>query len=709
MGTRAALYYKCTPPNIPKTRRMSSIPEAVSKAIQYFEAGRIQAAEQIFRQILQIQPNHLDALHWLGTVLEAQGNLDEASNAYRQALILKPDSFQAHFDLGTALLKQNKYQDAIACYQHALILNPEDPLAHSNLGSAFEGLGQLDEAILNYRRAAQLRPSDPVAYNSLGVALQKQGQLNDAAICFQQALALKPDYVIAHCNMGIAFQKQNRHDYAVTCYQNALVLNPDSSEAHYNLGMAWLQLGEFSAGWTDFEWRIKVKRLPEFRLPKWDGSPLTGRRILLYAEQGLGDTIQFIRYAQLVKNRGGHVIVACQPRLVGLFKNCSGIDVLVPQPKSSADGLPPFDFYLHLLSVPNVLGTTLDSIPHDVPYLQADERLVEQWGQELGSGNELKVGLAWQGNRLNPNDRGRSIRLAEFEPLARVQGVKFFSLQKGDGSEQVRPMAGRMEITDFSDRLDLATNAFVDTAAVMKNLDLVITSDMAVAHLAGALGVPVWVALSHSPDWRWLLSRDDSPWYPTMRLFRQEIPGDWASVFRRIAAELRHFGLPEGSDDRPLKTEILPSSGSGISLLVEASIGELVDKITILEIKSVRIIEAKKLANVRLELESLQTAYRKVLESIFKSTSKPDSLGDLVSQLKSVNEALWQIEDKIRDHERSKEFGPEFVELARSVYRQNDRRAALKRQINELLGSRIVEEKSYQEYDVPAGETVAGQ
>jgi tetratricopeptide (TPR) repeat protein len=535
---------------------MNSNSEVLANAVQNLDGGRILAAEQLFRQVLQADPDQLEALHRLGMLLTQTGRYEEAVEMILDAISLSPETPLLHSHLGTALLKQDRFDEAVACFQHALILNPEDVEAQIELGTAFEKLDQLDDAVMSYRRGVLLTPSDPVVYFKLGIALQKQGHLNDAAACFQQALALKPDYVAAHISMGIAFQKQNRLDYAITCYQNALTLNPDSAEARYNLGKAWLQLGELASGWPDFESRIKVKRLSEFRLPKWDGSRLTGRRILLYAEQGLGDTIQFIRYAQLVKNSGGHVIVACQPKLLALLKGCQGIDVLVPLPKNSAEGLPAFDFYLHLLSVPNVFGTTLESIPNDVPYLRADQRLVEQWSSEIGSGDELKVGIAWQGNRQSPNDRDRSIHLTEFEPLGLVQGTKFFNLQKGDGSEQVKVMQGRLKITDFSDRMDSTTGALVDTAAIMMNLDLVITSDMAVAHLAGALGVPVWVALKHSPSWRWLLSRDDCPWYPTMRLFRQEIAGDWGGVFRRMTAELRRFKLPDGSTERALKCQI---------------------------------------------------------------------------------------------------------------------------------------------------------
>ena len=666
--------------------------------------GKLDDAIANYQQALRLNPNDPVTHNNLGTALEGRGKLDEAVVCYRSAIRLTPDYYTAQNNLGTALLKLNDLDEAVASYREALRLKPDDAGAHNNLGAALEGQGKLDEAVASYQLAIRLKPNDAVAYNNLGNALQKQSKSADAVACYQQALRLKPDYVVAQSNLGTTLQRQNKLDDAIACYQQALRLKPDYADAHHNLGMAWLQTGNLASGWSQYEWRIKVNRLPEFRQSKWDGSPLAGRRILILAEQGLGDTLQFIRYIPLVKARGGHVIVACQPPLMGLLKCVEEIDELIPQPTDLRPELPPFDVYSYLLSVPNLLGTTLDTIPHRVPYMLADERFVERWRQELGHGNELKVGIAWQGNRLNSCDRGRSIRLEEFEPLGQIQNVRLISLQKGDGSEQVRQLAWCLPVTDFTDRMDDSTGPFLDTAAMMMNLDLVITSDTSVAHLAGALGVPVWVALAYSPDWRWLLDRDDSPWYPTMRLFRQETTGDWAGVFRRIARELRRFGQSKGANLRAIEFEMpsqFDSVASQNSVFVETSIGELADKVSILAIKSDRMSDPDKLKNVRRELETLRATFKSVLRSMSKEPSSQDELEVLVSQLKSVNESLWHVEDDIRDCERSKDFGPKFVELARSVYHQNDLRAALKRQINDLLGSKIVEEKSYRDYKVP--------
>jgi hypothetical protein len=340
------------------------------------------------------------------------------------------------------------------------------------------------------------------------------------------------------------------------------------------------------------------------------------------------------------------------------------------------DPPPEFDLHVPLLSLPRLLGTTLESVPADGPYLDADPDLVETWRHRLGAYPGLKIGIAWQGNPKFRLDWVRSIPLAQFAPLADVPGVHLLSLQKGAGREQLAAPERRFPVTDLGGQMDETTGAFMDTAAVMKNLDLVITSDTSIAHLAGALGVPVWVALNAVPDWRWLLNRDDSPWYPTMRLFRQTRPGHWEDVFHRMAEVLRER-LASPAVPRPITVEVAP--------------GELIDKITILQIKSEQITDATKRHHVGTELAVLAEA---------RDRAMPDSadLTRLAAELKAVNEALWRIEDEIRLCERDEDFGPRFIALARSVYHTNDRRAALKRQVNERLGSRLIEEKSYATY-----------
>jgi hypothetical protein len=320
-------------------------------------------------------------------------------------------------------------------------------------------------------------------------------------------------------------------------FRRAIRLAPNYAEAHKNLAHSLLRGGQFAEGWREYEWRWQCREFPRlpYTQPAWDGSPLEGRTLLLCAEQGLGDTIQFVRYAPLLKRRGGRTVVAAQKPLLPLLAGCPGIDALADRDAAP----PPYDVFAPLLSLPRLLGTTPADVPAEVPYLQARPDLVERWREELRPLDGFRVGIAWRGSPGYRMDRLRSFPLSHFEPLARLPGVRLVSLQKGPGVEQLRELDGRFPVVDLAGRLDEASGPFMDTAAVMRNLDLVVSCDTAVAHLAGALGVPVWLALSCAPEWRWLVGREDSPWYPTMRLFRQESAGAWEDVFRRMAAALR--------------------------------------------------------------------------------------------------------------------------------------------------------------------------
>jgi tetratricopeptide (TPR) repeat protein len=667
--------------------------------------GSFAEAMDAYQRALRLRPDYPEALNNLGAAQRQLGRLDEAIASCRHALRLRPDYADALCNLGDALFAKGEHDQAIAHHRQALRLNPNMPVAHTNLGCALLGVGKLDEAVAHLREALRLRPDYPEAYTNLGHALGAQRKLDEALACQREAIRLKPDFAEGYYNQGIALAELGRLDEALDSYRQALRLRPDYAEALENIGstllnqgrpdealasferalaiapeapsvrlaraVVWLLLGDYERGWPEYEWRWKCKEFtpPPFAQPTWDGSPLDGRTILLHAEQGLGDTLHMIRYAPLVKGRGGTVIVNAPAALHPLLARCPGIDRLV----APGSALPAFDVHASLLSLPSLFGTTVATIPAPDRYLTADPGLVARWRGELERYEGLRIGIAWQGNPRQGSDRQRSFPLAHFEALARVPGVHLFSLQKGPGSEQLQGLSGRFPVVDLGSTLDEAAGAFMDTAAVMMNLDLVIGADTSLVHLAGALGVPVWVALAYAADWRWLRHREDSPWYPSARLFRQSRPGDWPEVFGRMADALRSM---------PRK------SAEGRPILVEIGAGELIDKITILEIKAARFTDATKLGHVRKELDLLAAARDRTL-------TPSEGLSRLTAELKAVNESLWEVEDQIRLCERDGDFGPRFVELARSVYRQNDRRAALKRQINERLGSRLVEEKGF--------------
>jgi tetratricopeptide (TPR) repeat protein len=500
------------------------------------DQGRLDEAVASYRRALALKPGYAMACNNLGTALKDQGKLEEAAACFRRALQLKPDDAMACSNLADALKEQGRLAEAAACYRRALELKPDFAEGYTDLGCVLRDQGNLDEAVACYRRALELKPDLAEALANLGVAVRDQGNLDEAIACQRRALELKPDFAVAHANLGIVLVDQGRLAEAMACYRRALELKPDLPEARLNRALDWLLSGDFQHGWPEYEWRWRTKGHPRlsFRQPFWDGRPLEGKTILLHAEQGLGDTIQFVRYAAWVKDRGPKVIVTCQEPLVRLLASCRGIDELI----GWGNDLPPFDFHAPLLSLPGIFQTSLETVPAEVPYLFAAPLLMEQWRKRLGNLEGFKVGIGWQGSPTYAGDRWRSIPLRFFAPLAEIAKVRLVSLQKGAGRDQLAEVGDRFQVADFADEMDETAGAFMDTAAIMTQLDLVITSDTVVAHLAGALGVPVWVALPFAPDWRWLLDRDDSPWYPTMRLFRQKKQRDWAGVFDEIKTAL---------------------------------------------------------------------------------------------------------------------------------------------------------------------------
>lgn len=552
---------------------MATIAELHARAAELYDAGQLADAEQLYRQILAANPYADDALYMLGLIAYQFGDTAGAASLIAGAVRIRP-VFAYLSNLGKIYLSLNRPVDAAACYERSLRLEPAAAETHIGLANALRTLGRTDEAEAHLRQAVELRPDIPEAHNNLGNALARRGRPEEAVESYRRALRLRSDYVEAHSNLSCVLRDLGRldealvHIDAVLHYRpdaadahanraalllqtrrdeeslaaaehhlaQAVRLRPDHVNAHWNLAYLWLLRGDYERGWPEYEWRWPVQGTtpragPE---PRWDGAPLAGRTILLYSEQGLGDTIQFVRFAPLVRQRGGRVVLQCQPALARLLESAAGIDRVVAE----GEPLPPFDVHAPLLSVPGLLHTTLATIPAKVPYLHAVPDRIEHWRHELAAWDGLKVGIAWQGNPTFTSDRRRSIPLIHYAPLAAVSGVQLFSLQVGHGVEQLHALAGGFPVVDLGPRRSETADAFQETAAIMQSLDLVISSDTAVVHLAGALGVPIWVALGLGADWRWHLERSDGPWYPTMRLFRQSRLGDWDAVFTQIALAL---------------------------------------------------------------------------------------------------------------------------------------------------------------------------
>jgi len=524
---------------------MATIAEAFAAALKQHQAGQIADAEALYRQILAVEPRHADSLHLLGVIAHQVGKHDAAEGLIRQAVAINGAAAQYHNNLGNALRSLKRPAEAIESYRRALDLDPTLPAAHLSLGALAYEAGDYPAAAANYQSAVAFAPGSAEAHANLANALFQQGLTEDAVEPYRRALALRPEDVSAHANLGLALSDLGHLDQAIEHCRRAVALKPDFSSAHNNLSLALLLKGDFAAGLAHHEWRWKVEGLRmggrRFERPPWHGEPLEGARILLHAEQGAGDTLQFLRYAPLVARMGGTVLLEVQPELKRLAASVPGASEVVAQ----GETLPHFQQHCPLLSLMLACGTDLGSIPGDVPYLSPPKALVQQWRARLGQGRHKRVGLVWAGRPEHRRDRDRSLPLSALAALAAVEGVRFFSLQKGPRAAQVGSVTESLALEDIASAL----GDFADTAAAMAALDLIITVDTSVAHVAGATARPVWVLLPRIPDWRWLLDRDDSPWYPTARLFRQAKPGEWNPVVERVAAELGRWAASDSGGD----------------------------------------------------------------------------------------------------------------------------------------------------------------
>ena len=542
--------------------------EAVALAKRFEKEGRFAESEQLYRKTLAKEPNHLGALRGLGILAHKAKRHADAADLLRKAVSIDPKNADLHNDLGGIYGELGRTEHAVAEFQEALKLRPDYAEVHGNLGTALQRLGKNEEAVETLKKATELKPDSPVVHTQLGAAMAKLERHEEAAAAFRTAIAiqpqhaeaygrlgnslralgkhiesvaalkhamqLKPNYPEAHVNLGLSYLEQNLAQDSVNAFATAIRLKPDYAEAHWNHGLALLLAGDWTRGWPEYEWRRPLRNDPIRRrnapVPMWDGSDLGGKTILLHTEQGFGDTIMFVRYAGVLADRGAKVVVQVRPELVRLCASAPGVTQAIG-PKEQP---PHLDFHAHLMSLPAILGTTEETCPNQMPYLRPDDAQVNEWRSRLaGDTASLKVGIAWG---CNPKPLPtRACPLINWLPLSGISGVSLYVLQKGEPAKQAADPPAGMVLKD----LTFALNDFADTAALIANLDLVISVDTSVAHVAAALGKPTWVLLPWVSDWRWMLNRDDSPWYPTVRLFRQAIPGDWQAVLTQIAKELR--------------------------------------------------------------------------------------------------------------------------------------------------------------------------
>jgi tetratricopeptide (TPR) repeat protein len=569
-----------------KPGNQRSLDNLLHQAVALQQNGALADAEELYREILAVRPRHFDALQLLGALSLQAGRVEEGVELLRKALTINGTQAPIHSNLAFALNALEQHEAALAAANRALGIKPGFPDALNNKGTALAALGRPLDALASFDKAIAAKPDFPEAWNNRSCTLRDLGRPIDAIASCDHALALRHDYAEAWSNrgnalsdlnnpeeaqanyeraltasgkladtwnnLGLAFVDQNRHDDALACYERALALAPEAAETHWNRALCLLQMGRFESGWAEYEWRWKRKRIKAgertFDAPLWLGdTSLDGKTILLHAEQGLGDTLQFCRYVSIVAQRGARVILEVQPELVRLIAGLAGIEQIV----EAGAPLPPFDCHCPLLSLPLALGTDMATIPGGAPYLFADTQASERFRARIdgiepsaGDARMLKVGLVWAGGarphvpELRKNDARRSLAFEQLAPLLDVRGVQFFSLQKGPPAAQLEAARERHEasqhVIDWTDELQ----DFADTAALVDNLDLVISVDTSTAHLTGAMNRPVWILNRLDTCWRWMLERKDSPWYPSARLFRQSSLGDWASVIDAVARAL---------------------------------------------------------------------------------------------------------------------------------------------------------------------------
>ena len=569
----------------------------VEEGLALHRAGRLPEAAAVYERVVAGDPSNADALHYLGVIASQQGDQQRSVELISRAIALRPDAPKFHNNLGVALRELKRLPEAECAFRSAIALQQDFGDALRNLALVLDLLGRPADCVPLWRRLLSTTPAFADGWNRLGVALQETGRLDDAVLAFSEVARLAPQSHIGHANLAGALNLLGRHaeslyaadhalmlapetpealsaratslcllgrraealetahqliaahpqrtagHLALACVQKAearfedligtyrrvLELEPDNAVVHFDKGMNHLLLGQFTEGWAEYEWRNRVPKLRqligEIPCPRWKGEPLHGRTILVHAEQGVGDTFQFIRYLPLVGARGGKLVFVSQAGLPDFIRTVlPDVDVFAP-----GEPVPPFHCEAPLMSLPLVFGTDMESIPGPLPITRPIDGPFA-----IPRSNRLKAGLVWAGDPAHSNDRNRSMALALFEPLLEVEGVDFFSLQVGPRAADRNRLKRPELLKDLSGQL----KDYTATAGVMRQLDLVISVDTSAAHLAGVLGRPVWTLLPFVPDWRWLLGREDSPWYPTMRLFRQRRDGDWHEAIGRVAQKL---------------------------------------------------------------------------------------------------------------------------------------------------------------------------
>ncbi len=517
-----------------KQKLSHSVHSRLKIAFEMYERGQVEQAEVIYTKILQSHEQNFEALQMLATIALQKNNVTLAVELFNRAIAVKSDCVEVFYNRGIALFYLGRNEAALESYNQALMIKPDYAEALNNRGIVLESLARHEEALKSYNHALTFNPVNAKTYYNRGITLRKLKRHTEALESYHQALAINPYYPEALYNRGMVFADLKDHEKALESYHQAQCLNPDYAQAHWNEGLCRLLLGDFELGWQKYEWRWKNEffkpELRNFQQSLWLGKEnIENKTLLLHSEQGLGDTIQFCRYVKKVKELGVKVIVEVQAPLKTLLQNLEGVSIIL----SKGEALPDFDYHCPLMSLPLVFKTNIHNI-ESVKYLKSDSAKTEIWKSKLNLTQKLKVGIVWRGNAKHQNDLNRSIPLEKFTVLLANVNADFYCLQKELSSTE-ESILTQTNIPFLGNEL----NDFSDTAALIELMDVIISVDTSVAHLAGAMGKKVWILLAFNSDWRWLLDRNDSPWYESAKLFRQDETQDWANVMTVVNHELK--------------------------------------------------------------------------------------------------------------------------------------------------------------------------
>lgn len=519
----------------------------IESAIKLHQSGQLIQTERLCRQLLRKYPNTPIIISLLGASLQAQGESKKALQCFNKVLRLEPNNAEVHYNRAVILQSQHLSKDALQGYEKAIEINPEYAPAYLNIGMQYKILDQPNKSIINFKKAIEINHNYLEAHINLGNVLKEQGNFPQAIENYSSAIRINPNSSHSYNNLGATLHKIGELKKANINFNKAIEINPDYVNAHFNLGLLHLLQGDFKNGWKEYEYRYRKTNYTypaklDISKPKWDGSSLKEKTLLIYHEQGLGDTIQFSRYISDINRNNGSIIFIIQDTLADLYRHRdSGWDQYIDQIISTNEHIPDYDFHISLMSLPYILNIDVKHISNqDAPYIKVPQKDVEKWKIKINNEckkNTLRVGISWQGSPTNINDRNRSIELQHFLDILNIENVKFFSLQKNTGQKQIVKNSLSQKIVDWSNDF----NQFTDTSALIQNLDLVISVDTSIAHISGSMGKPTWVLLEKIPDFRWMLDRKDSPWYPAIKLFRQQNQGDWQTVISEVKKELENL------------------------------------------------------------------------------------------------------------------------------------------------------------------------